>query len=84
MTTEHFETTHRLKKTFIGGEDARTHTHTVHRKGSPVYIPKGNQYFNGNVFFLTPTGRVKTNRDCMLLLYSKSFFKPRKDWFEKI
>lgn len=74
---EHFEATHRLKKTFNGGED-------VHRKGSPVYIPKGDSHFNGNVFFLTPTGRVKANKNCILQLYSKSFFKPRKEWFEEI
>jgi len=73
----HFEATHRLKKTFKGGDD-------VHRKGSPVYIPKGNQHFNCNVFFLTPTGRVKTNRDHMVQLFSKSFFKPKKEWFEKV
>lgn len=77
MADEYFEATHRLKRTFNGGED-------IHRKGSPVYIPKGNQHFNGNVFFLTPTGRVKTNKDHRVQLYSKSFFKPRKDWFEKI
>jgi len=74
---EYFEATHRLKKKFIYGSE-------VHKKGSPVTIPKGNQGFRCNVFFITPTGKLKSTRDHVVCAYSKSFFKPRKDWLEKI
>ena len=74
---EYFEATHRLKKKYVNGNE-------VHKKGSPVTIPKGNKGFNGNVFFITSTGRIRSNRDHVVCAYSKSFFKPRKEWFEKI
>jgi len=75
---DYYIATHKLKKTFKYDEKS------FFRKGAPVYIPKGHKFWNGNVFFLTPTGRIKSNRDQLVHLYSKSFFKPRKEWFEKI
>jgi len=75
---EKFKTTHRLKKSFVYNEEE------IYRKGSPVFIPKGNQGFRCNVFFLTPTGRIRSNRDHVVLLYSKTFFKPIKNWFEVV
>ena len=72
-----YKATHKLKKPFTPEEQ-------TFKKESPVYVPKGNQGFRCNVFFLTPTGRVKADRDQRVHLYSKSFFKPRKEWFEKL
>ena len=78
MTKIKYTATHRLKKLFnYNGKN-------IFRKGTPVYVPKGDQGFCSNVFFLTPTGRVRSNKNSVVHLYSKTFFKPIKEWFEVI
>lgn len=72
-----YKATHTLKKPFTPEEQ-------TFKIGNPVYIPKGYKWFRCNVFFLTSTGQIKSDRDHRLHIYSKSFFKPRKEWFEAI
>jgi len=69
-----FKTTHRLKKTFksFQGDD-------MFRKGSRVYIPRGNQGSNQCVWFVTPGGKIRGKRG-----YDKKLFEPRGVWFEKV
>lgn len=78
MSKEKYKATHKLKKDFVYNDGK------IFKKGSPVGIPRGYQGFRGNVFFLTPTGRLKSNRNHVLHLYSKIFFRPMRAWFEVI
>lgn len=76
-----YKATHRLKKNFKFNEKE------VHQKGCLVAMKKRHQKHFGfccNVAFLTPTGRLRKNKDGAIALYSKDFFKPLKDWFEPI
>ena len=74
----------KLKATHILKKEFEWDNKKSFKKGSLVYIPKGNHKFNNNIFFLTKTGRIKKEKNYALHLYSKDFFKPRKKWFEKI
>lgn len=76
-----FSATHKLKENFIFSNGIEK---VIFKKGNPVFIPKGNEKTNSNIFFLTPTGIIKVTKDQVLHIYSKTFFKPKKDWFEKI
>lgn len=79
--SEHYLATHILKKDFILDE------HEIYRKDTPVAIPKLHRKHEGfccNVFFLRRNGTLRTNGWGALAWFSKSFFKPLKEWFEII
>lgn len=76
-----FNATHRLKENFVFSNGIEKETY---KKGSPIFIPKGKKGINSNIFFLTPKGRVRVNNNRILHIYSKSFFRPKRYWFEEI
>ena len=80
-----------MKATHFLLKDFRVFEHLgfkeVYLKGTPVFIPKRHRKHSGfccNVFMLDKRGRVRSNKDQAMAIFSKDFFKPLKDWFKPI
>lgn len=84
MAVETFQATHKLKKDFVIPYGSRKE---IYKKGTPVKVPRRHHKHDGmccNVVFLTRTGRIKSNWDQAMAIFSTDFFKPYKEWFEPI